>query len=263
MIKKSYQYLQFELEQAIGILTINREDKLNALNSDLIEELRSFLQEISDKPLSGMILTGAGEKSFIAGADIAAMTEMSPKQAQDFAFCGQHVTLMIEELRFPVVAAVNGFSLGGGLEMALACDYIYATQNALFGLPEVSLGLIPGFGGTQRLSKIIGRHRAKQLIYSGRKIKIDEAKRIGLVLEDFESKDQMLKQIKNELSKLQHNSPHAIGVAKTVINKGADLSVEEGLEIEKSQFAQLFDSYDMQEGTKAFIEKRKAEFKGK
>ncbi len=146
--------------------------------------------------------------------------------------------------------------------MALACDFIYATENAVFGLPEVSLGLIPGFGGTQRLARIVGRNRAKELVYTGRKVKIEEAIKIGLVVKSFETKVEMLNSAEDLLKKIERNSPHAIGVAKFVINKGIDLTVNDGLNIEKEQFSLLFDSYDMKEGTKAFLEKRKPEFKG-
>ncbi len=262
MTSKSYQFLKFEVENNIGVLTLNREDKLNALSAEVIEELKCLLEEISSQKLIGLIFTGAGEKAFIAGADIKAMTEMSDREAETFAFAGQHVSLMFEELRFPVIAAVNGFALGGGLEMALACDFIYATENAVFGLPEVSLGLIPGFGGTQRLARIVGRNRAKELVYTGRKVKIEEAIKIGLVVKSFETKVEMLNSAEDLLKKIERNSPHAIGVAKFVINKGIDLTVNDGLNIEKEQFSLLFDSYDMKEGTKAFLEKRKPEFKG-
>lgn len=257
-----FEFLTYEEENSIGILTLNREDKLNALSREVIAELRSCLEFLATKKLKGLIFTGAGEKAFIAGADIASMTEMTSREAEEFAFEGQHVTLMFEELRFPVIAAVNGFALGGGCEMALACDFILATKSAVFGLPEVSLGLIPGFGGTQRLAKIIGRNRAKELIYTGRKVKSEEAFSIGLVLNLFETKDELLRASKEIIEKIANNSPNAVGAVKTVMNTGVDLSVEEGLAIEKSAFSGIFDSYDMKEGTKAFTEKRKPNFKG-
>jgi enoyl-CoA hydratase len=262
MENKEYQFLKFELEGTIGTLTLNREEKLNALSAEVIAELKCLLEDLSTKKLSGLIFTGAGEKAFIAGADIKAMTEMTDKEAEAFAFNGQHVSLMFEELRFPVIAAVNGFALGGGLEMALACDFIYATDNAIFGLPEVSLGLIPGFGGTQRLSRTIGRNRAKELIYTARKVKIEEAKNIGLVLQSFTSKAEMITAAKATLARVERNSPNAIGVSKFVINQGVDLTVTDGLNIEKEQFSLLFESFDMKEGTTAFLEKRAPQFKG-
>jgi len=247
----------------IGIITINREDKLNALSSEVLDELRSALEGLLDnRTLVGLILVGAGEKAFIAGADIAAMTSMDKDEAHMFALKGQQVSLMLEECRFPIIACVNGFALGGGLEMALACDFIYASDNAVFGLPEVSLGLIPGFGGTQRLAKVIGRSRAKEMIYTGKKIKIDDAKKYGLVLESFSTRDELISAAKETLLKVSNNSPLAVGVAKHSINQGIDLSNLDGLEIEGQSFAELFESFDMKEGTKAFIEKRKANFKG-
>ena len=257
-------FIEYKEEDNIGIITINREDKLNALNGDVLDELRDLLESLADKrELVGLILTGAGEKSFIAGADIAAMTDMDKDEAHLFTLKGQQVSLMLEECRFPIIACVNGFALGGGLEMALSCDFIYATNNALFGLPEVSLGLIPGFGGTQRLAKVIGRSRAKELVYSAKKIDCETAEKYGLVLERFENKSDLLTAAMKTLSMVAKNSPLAVGIAKSTINQGVDLANVDGLEIEAKLFAELFESYDMKEGTQAFIDKRKANFKGK
>lgn len=257
-------YIEYKEEDKIGIITINREDKLNALNSDVLDEIRDLLESLADnRELVGLILTGAGEKSFIAGADIAAMVDMDKDQAHLFTLKGQQVSLMLEECRFPIIACVNGFALGGGLEMALSCDFIYATKNALFGLPEVSLGLIPGFGGTQRLAKVIGRARAKELVYSGNKVDCNTAQDYGLVLESFESKSDLIAGAIETLKRVSKNSPLAVGVAKNAINQGVDLCNIDGLEIEAKLFSELFESEDMKEGTQAFIEKRKANFKGK
>jgi enoyl-CoA hydratase len=257
-----FKNILYDENDGIGILTLNRESALNALNEEVFVEMREFLEEICKKQLKGLILTGAGDKAFIAGADIKAMQDLSEQEAEDFSYFGQQVTFMLEEIRFPVIAAVNGFALGGGCEMALACDFILSTKSAKFGLPEVSLGLIPGFGGTQRLAKIVGRNRAKELVYTGRMINSDEAKDIGLVLEVYEDKTLLIEAAKNLLLKMAKNSPHAIGVAKFVINRGVDVSLEEGLKIERSHFGEIFGSKDMQEGTKAFIEKRKPVFTG-
>jgi enoyl-CoA hydratase len=243
-------------------LTLNREDKLNALNSEVMGELRNFLEEKCKSDIKGLIFTGAGDKAFIAGADIQEMTEMEVAAATDFSYKGQQVTFMFEEIRFPVIAAVNGFALGGGCEMALSCDFILCTESAVFGLPEVSLGLIPGFGGTQRLAKIIGRNRAKEMIYTGRMVKAAEAKEIGLALSVHENKELLLQEAKKIINKMHRNSPHAIGVAKFVINRGADISLEDGLKVEREMFGEIFQSDDMKEGTKAFLEKRRAVFKG-
>lgn len=263
MKNSDYKFLNFEIDNKIGILTLNREDKLNALNREVMNELRLFLEEVCKADIKGLIFTGSGEKAFIAGADIQAMTEMSAQEAKEFSYEGQQVTLLFEELRFPVIAGVNGFALGGGCEMALACDFIFCTENAVFGLPETSLGLIPGFGGTQRLAKIIGRNKAKEIIYTGRMVKADEALDIGLSLKVLKDKTELIEAAKELIDKTAKNSPNAIGVAKFVINRGVDLLLEEGLSFERNHFGAIFDSEDMKEGTHAFLEKRKPNFKGK
>jgi enoyl-CoA hydratase len=260
----NFETITLEKKGNFAILTINREKSLNALNSQVHVELKdclSVLKNNEDK-LQGMILTGAGDKAFIAGADIVEMSEMSPEEAQDFSSLGQENTLLLEELPFPVIACVNGFALGGGCEMAMACDFIYATDTAVFGQPEVKLGLIPGFGGTQRLSKLIGRNKAKEIMYTGRNVKIDEAKELGLVVKSFANKDEMMSAAFTTLEKISANSPMAVGLCKQVMNAGNDLTLEDGLEIEAKNFGETFNTYDMKEGTKAFVEKRKAEFKG-
>jgi enoyl-CoA hydratase len=170
---------------------------------------------------------------------------------------------LLENLKVPVIACVNGFALGGGCEMAMACDFIYASENAVFGQPEVKLGLIPGFGGTQRLAKYIGRAAAKEIIYSGRNVKIDEALERGLVLQKFANKEEMITAATTYLQKMMRNSPVAIDMAKRAIERGVDLKTVDGLEVELSFFADVFNSEDMQEGTKAFLEKRNAQFPGR
>lgn len=262
---KSFHTITFEVTDRVGILKINRPDKLNALNSQVLTELSALLDDIqglSYDQLIGLIITGEGEKSFIAGADIAEMSAMTIEQANSFGKLGQDVTLKIENLSIPVVSAVNGFALGGGCELAMAADFIVATRNALFGQPEVKLGLIPGFGGTQRLVKLIGRNRAKELIYTGRNIKSEEGLRLGLVLDLFDSKEAMLQHCSSLLKEISKNSLLAVSSAKNVINRGADLEVEKGLDLELKEFSKIFASEDMKEGTSAFIEKRKPNFKG-
>lgn len=261
----NYEFIRYEESDGIGILTLNRPDKLNALNSDVLIELKGCLEAINNNgsfSIRGLIFTGEGDKAFIAGADIAEMQDMSKDEAYKFGWMGQNVTTLLEELPVPVIACVNGFALGGGCEMAMSCDFIYATENALFGQPEVKLGLIPGFGGTQRLAKYIGRAKAKEVIYSGRNIKIDEASDSGLVLSIFKSKDEMIQAAKKFINNLHNNSPIAIKLAKKAINSGVDLLTTNGLEIELNCFSEGFASEDMKEGTQAFIEKRKANFKG-
>lgn len=257
-----YPDLKLEVNDGIGVLTIVRESKLNALNEAVIEQLEKCLLEVEALKLSGLILTGEGEKAFIAGADIAAMSQMGSEDALKFAQKGQKVTLQLENLNCPTIAAVNGFALGGGLEFALACDFILATENAVFALPEVSLGLVPGFGGTQRLAKIIGRNLAKYFIFTGEKFKASQAQEMGLVVKVLPNKTELLEESTNIIKAMQKNSRWAIKSAKEVINQGIDLPNEQGLNLEARQFGAIFDSYDKKEGTSAFLEKRKAEFKG-
>lgn len=256
------KFFTYTEEQSIGMLEINRPDKLNALSKEVLEEFDILLNSLGSKKIKGLIFSGTGEKAFIAGADIESMTHMSGAQAKAFSDLGQRVTLKIEGLPFPVIAAVNGFALGGGLEMALACDFIYTVEKAKFALPEASLGLAPGFGGTQRLARLIGKNKAKELIYSGQMITAHEALACNLVLKIYKDKSDLLIGCKNYLAKCSSNSPLAISMVKKVINKGIDKNIEEGLLIEQSVFGELFSSNDMKEGTSAFLEKRKANFTG-
>ncbi len=258
--------ISFEKINEFGILMLNRPTKMNALNSEMLTELKEFLTDLSQDTsfdLKGLILTGEGEKAFIAGADISEMSEMNPSDAYVLGQLGQQVSQLFENLRIPVIACVNGFALGGGCEMAMSCDFIYATNNAVFGQPEVKLGLIPGFGGTQRLAKIVGRAQAREMIYTGRNVDIIEAKEMGLVLRSFDTKYEMINEAMKTLKAISKNSPFAVSITKKVMNEGIDLTIAEGLQLEKRQFAAIFSSEDMREGTKAFIEKRVAKFQGK
>lgn len=262
-IQSNYETLLFEQDQGIATLTINREKSLNALNSQVLTELKELLSQLkNEKGITGMILTGAGEKAFIAGADIKEMQDMSKEQAHSFGKLGQDVTLLFEELSFPVIACVNGFALGGGCEMAMACDFIYATESAVFGQPEVKLGLIPGFGGTQRLSRLIGRNRAKELVYTGRNVDSTEALQTGLAVRVLKDKAAAIEEAKSTIGKIARVSPLAVSLSKKVMNSGNDLTVDQGLSHELDQFAEIFTSEDMKEGTQAFVEKRKPAFKG-
>ncbi|ORU94479.1 MAG: enoyl-CoA hydratase [Cycloclasticus sp. symbiont of Bathymodiolus heckerae] len=259
-----FETITLEQSGDFATLSVSREKSLNALNAQVHTELKECLTQLKENAdnLRGLIFTGAGDKAFIAGADIVEMSSMTPEQAFNFAVLGQDVSLLFEELPFPVIACVNGFALGGGCEMAMSCDFIYATETALFGQPEVKLGLIPGFGGTQRLSKLIGRNNAKELIYTGRNVKVDEAKQLGLVVKVFATKEDMLEGATKTLGKISANSPLAVSTAKSVMNEGNDLTIAEGLKVEAKHFGEIFTSYDMKEGTSAFTEKRKANFKG-
>jgi enoyl-CoA hydratase len=265
-INREWNTLKFELKDGFGLLTINRPTKLNALNTELLSELKELLTEIKKDSLftiKGIVMTGEGEKAFIAGADILEMSEMTPSDAYSLGQLGQQVTMLFESVQVPMIACVNGFALGGGLEMAMGADFMFATENAVFGQPEVKLGLIPGFGGTQRLAKIVGRNFAKEMIYTGRNINADEAMKIGLILRTFSTKAEMISEAFKTLNQIAQNSAFAVAISKKVMNEGIDLTINEGLQLEKRQFSAIFSSEDMREGTKAFLEKRKPVFSGK
>jgi len=187
---------------------------------------------------------------------------MNPKEAGEFGLLGQEVTLLFETLSIPVIAAVNGFAFGGGCEMAMSCDFIYATENAIFGQPEVKLGLIPGFGGTQRLARLVGRNRAKEIIYTGRNVSAGEALEMGLVIKLFPNKEALIEGAVKTFGQIKKVSLNAVKLSKRVMNEGNDLTVPEGLKCELEQFSNIFSSNDMKEGTKAFIEKRAPNFEG-
>ncbi len=254
--------LLLEVKNEILHLTLNRPEKLNALSGEVLNELKMVL---SDPPsgIRGIIFTGAGEKAFIAGADIAAMDLMNPEEGYIFAKLGQDVTLLLETIPIPVIACVNGFALGGGCEMAMACDLIYATQNAVFGQPEVNIGLIPAFGGTQRLMRYVGIARSRELIYTGRNIKINEALEIGLVQKDFGNKEELIQGAVATFELIKTKSPLVIKKCKEVIRIGSDSTLENGLLAEREAFKWIFGTQDKKEGLKAFLEKRKANFIGK
>jgi enoyl-CoA hydratase len=261
MTQNSFETIVLDTSGEVGILTIHRPAKLNALNIQVHRELKFCLMELRESHLKGLILTGEGEKAFIAGADIAEMKPMTTGEAQAFAELGQQVTVLLESLPFPTIAAVNGFALGGGFEMAMSCDFIFASKNAVFGLPEVKLGLIPGFGGTQRLARIVGERRAKEMMFSGRNVTCEEAKNLGIVLEMFDDKAKLLEGCQNWFKLAVGNSNHAITSAKETLRLGTEHSLAEGLAIEARAFGKIFQTEQMVEGTTAFVEKRKAQFK--
>jgi enoyl-CoA hydratase len=262
-----FDYQTVKLEQSpngVWTLTINKPDSLNALNSTVLNELADCIRQISEmdfESAKALIVTGSGEKAFVAGADIKEMLEMTPDQAKAFAEKGQSVFHELNLLKIPVIAAVNGFALGGGLELALGCDFIVCSENAKFGLPEVSLGLIPGFGGTVRLTRAVGIRKARELTMTGEMIKADEAYRLGLVSQ-IVPLAELLPTVHKKIEMILRQSPLAVGQAKKSINEAFELEIEKALENEAEIFAHLFESEDTQEGTKAFIEKRKPQFKG-
>lgn len=261
----TYKTLMLEQKaNGVWILTINRPEALNALNSMVLNEMGEALRQIGEmdyEDARALIVTGAGEKAFVAGADIKEISELDEDKAVAFAQRGQSIFHELTLLKIPVIAAVNGFALGGGCELALGCDFIYAADNAKFGLPEVSLGLIPGFGGTVRMARAIGQRRARELTYTGGMISADEAFRMGLVNKVVPGAELMPSVMKT-VDAILAKAPIAIGVAKKSINQGWDMDIDSAQTNEANIFAELFSTEDVREGTKAFIEKRKAQFKG-
>lgn len=255
-------FVKLELEGAVCIITIDRPKALNALNRQVLWELSEAIAQVSaNKVARSLILTGSGEKAFVAGADIAEMAALTVAEAMNFSELGHRVLDSLEQLPIPVIAAVNGFALGGGAELALACDFIYASEKAKFGLPEVTLGVIPGFGGTQRLSRLLGRARAKEMIFGGEIVDAQRAKEFGLALEVLPP-GELLAHCKKVAATIAKRGPLALGEAKRVIDAGADLPLKDGKSLERESFAKLFGTADQKEGMAAFLAKRAPEFKG-
>jgi enoyl-CoA hydratase len=250
----------FEKQENFAIITLNRPDKLNALNNQLFTELDQIITEIEkDAGIKAVILSGSGEKAFAAGADITELHECDARIGKLFSEFGSGVMARLENLSIPVIAAVNGFALGGGCELTLACHIRYASNNAKFGQPEVNLGIIPGYGGTQRLPKIIGKARAMELILTGDLIGADEAYRIGLVNKVFEQSELMTKTIEL-VNKMLSKGTLALSAAVDAINASEMLSPKEGLDYESRLFGRTCGTNDFKEGTLAFIEKTQSEF---
>ena len=258
----AYETILFETNGPVAVVTINRPKAMNALSPQVIGEIDRAMAAIkADESLRAVILTGAGDKAFVAGADIAAMSKMTPLEGRAFARAGQEVLFNMEKLPKPIIAAVNGFALGGGCEIAMACDFIYAAENAKFGQPEINLGIIPGFGGTQRLSRLVGRNWAKELCLTGAIISAEEAKAIGLVNRVFPAGELMAAAMKTAqgMASKGRVSTRAI---KELINNGYDMPLERAIPMEAENFATCFASPDQAEGMGAFLEKRKADFRG-
>lgn len=259
----AYENILFTVEDGIATITFNRPKALNALNGALLFELSQALGEVAaNEEIRVLILTGAGEKSFVAGADITELATFGPLQAKMFAQQGQAIISTLQSLSIPVIAAVNGFALGGGSEMALACDFIYASENANFGLPEISLGIIPGFGGTQRLPRLIGPNLAKEMIFTGKMIPAAEAREIGMVNKVLPPASLMEETLKTARV-IAAKGKVSLRAAKQSVNRGLNTDLATGLDIECDAFALCMASEDAKEGTSAFLEKRKAAFKGR
>lgn len=263
MESTTYETILVAKDGPIATITLNRPDKLNALNATLVRELSHAITELdADLRIFCAILTGAGDKAFAAGADIAGMSKMATAEARAFAHAGHQCGAKLEGAHFPVIAAVNGFALGGGCELALACDFIYASEKAKLGQPEVNLGVIPGFGGTQRLARRVGIGRARELCYTGDVIDANEAFRIGLV-NAVVPHAELMTRVRAVADKIASKGPLAITQCKRVIHHGADVPLPVANEIEAQAFSMLFGSTDQREGMAAFLEKRKATFGGK
>jgi enoyl-CoA hydratase len=259
----SFENILLERDGDAAVVTINRPKALNALNASTLQELdRAFTEIGGDDSVSVVIITGAGEKAFVAGADISFMKDLNAVAARGFAMLGQAVFNKIENLPQPVIAAINGFALGGGCELAMACDIRLASENARFGQPEVSLGVLPGFAGTQRLPRLVGKGLAKELIYTGDMIDANEAYRIGLVNKVYPAAE-LLAAAKKLAEKIASKGQVAIRLAKSAVNQGLEMDSARGMAYEAEVFGLSFATEDQFEGMSAFLEKRRAEFKGR
>lgn len=257
-----YTTILFEKYDKYAIIKLNRPDKLNALNNQLFLELNDLIGKIElDETIKALIITGVGDKAFAAGADIAELNKCDQRSGKQFSELGSKVMLRIEQLRIPVIAAVNGFALGGGCELAMCCHIRFASEKAKFGQPEVNLGIIPGYGGTQRLPRLVGKSKAMELIISGNIIDANEAYRIGLVNQIYNSNELMEKTIEF-VNLVLSKGQLAVSAAIEVINTSDNLSLQEGLHKESLKFGEICGTNDFKEGTLAFLEKRKANFQG-
>lgn len=249
-------FVNCEVQGAVAVLTIDRPKALNALNPDVLADLKAAFESIDQNTVRCVVLTGAGDKSFVAGADIGSMSTMTKAEGEAFGKLGNDIFLMIESFPLPVIAAVNGFALGGGCELAMSCDIRICSDNAMFGQPEVGLGITPGFGGTQRLPRIVGLGMAKQLLYTARNIDATEALRIGLVNAVVPQAELMETAVKmaNTIAK---NAPIAVRACKKAVNEGMQVSIDKAVEIEEKLFGDCFETHDQVEGMACFLSREK------
>ena len=252
------EFITYEVEGQVGIITINRPKALNALNSAVLDELDATINGVDLDAVRCLILTGAGEKSFVAGADIAEMSTLTKEEGEAFGKKGNDIFRKIETLPIPVIAAVNGFALGGGCEISMSCDIRICSDNAVFGQPEVGLGITPGFGGTQRLARLIGTGKAKEMVYAAVNIKADEAYRIGLV-NGVCAKEELMPTVMKLAKKIASNAPIAVRNSKESLTDGYLSDLDHAISIEEKYFSECFETEDQKEGMKAFLEKRKVD----
>ena len=257
-----YQFLKVEHNEGLTVLKISAPKSLNALNSQVLREIDHYVSNIDTSAIRVLVVTGDGDRSFVAGADISEMANLNEQEGYEFGRLGAAVFRKIETLPIPVIAAVNGFCLGGGCELAMACDFRYASAKAKFAQPEVGLGITPGFSGTYRLAKLVGQGYAKEMIYTGRAIRADEALRIGLVNAVCEL-EELMPRVLEVAKQIAANAPLAIAHAKRCINESYDLSADDAIELESLAFGKCFATADQKEGMGAFVEKRQVVFKGK
>ena len=251
-------FVEFEAKGQIGVLTINRPEALNALNDQVIAQLDTVLDSIDLNTIRCVIVTGAGKKAFVAGADIAQMSGLTKEEGEAFGKLGNDVFRKLETLPVPTIAAVNGFALGGGCELCMSCDIRLAADTAVFGQPEVGLGITPGFGGTQRMARLVGMGKAKELIYTARNIKAPEALAIGLVQAVYPA-DELMAEAEKMAARIAGNAPIAVRACKKAINDGLQVDMDKAIVIEEELFGSCFQSADQIEGMSAFLEKRKHE----
>ena len=258
-----FKYIIYEKSEGIATITLNRPEALNAFSKDVIDEVLAGLEDArNDDSVRVVILTGSGEKAFSAGADIKAMIGMNALKARQLSLMGEKLCLALENLEKPVIAAINGFALGGGLEVAMSCDLRIASETARMGQTEINIGLIPGWGGTQRLTRLVGKTKAKELVFTGRMIEAKMAEQLGIINMVFPAAE-FRNGVRQFALDLAAKAPVALKVAKALINKGEDIGLESALALEREGFGVVASTEDLQEGVKAFAEKRKPAFKGK
>jgi len=258
-----FKYIIYEKTEGIATITLNRPEALNAFSREVADEVLQALEDVrNDENVRVVILTGAGEKAFSAGADIKAMKGMNALKARELSLMGERICTALENLEKPVIAAINGYALGGGLEVAMSCDMRIASENARVGQTEINIGLIPGWGGTQRLTRLVGATKAKELVYTGKIIDAKTAEQLGIV-NMVVPVDKFKETVKQFASELAQKAPVALKVAKALINKGAEISLDAAIALEREGFGVVASTEDLQEGVSAFTEKRKPTFKGK